>query len=134
MKIPSPDFLKSKWFLILGLLLVGYMFFVLGKMVWQNYKVNQQIKNLESEVSDIEKQNQKLSDLIAYFQTDTFKEKEAREKLGLVKPGEKVLVFPSTGNNDKGISEGINGGQEQKVEVEKTPNYQKWWDYFFASR
>ncbi|MCM8782694.1 MAG: hypothetical protein NC828_06590, partial [Candidatus Omnitrophica bacterium] len=61
MRIPSPDFLRSKWFLLVGLLIVGYTFFVLGKMVWQNYQVNQQIRSLEKEVTEIEKENQKLS-------------------------------------------------------------------------
>ncbi len=130
MKIPSPDFLRSRWFLILGLLLVGYSFFVLGKMVWQNYKVNQQIKSLESEIANIENENQKLSDLIAYFQTETFKEKEAREKLGLVKPGEKVLVFPQNEKNEEQFA--INNKSTE--ETEKIPNYQKWWNFFFEAK
>lgn len=132
MKIPSPDFLRSRWFLLIGVILVGYTFFVLGKMVWMNYQRDQEIRNLEKEVQSIERENQKLSDLIAFFQTETFKEKEAREKLGVVKPGEKVLVFPENKETEKNILE--EKPQDKTEEDEgKITNYQKWWNFFFKS-
>ena len=133
MRIPSPNFLRSRWFLVVGLLLVSYTFFVLGKMTWQNYQVNQQINNLEKEISGIEKENQKLSDLIAFFQTETFKEKEAREKLGMVKPGEKVLVFPGDKNSENSITE-TKEVSEEKNRQEEMPTYKKWWNFFIAPR
>lgn len=129
MKIPSPDFLRSKWFLVIGIILVCYAFFVLGKMVWQNYQVNQQIRNLENEVLVIEKENQKLSDLIAFFQTETFKEKEAREKLGMVKPGEKVLVFPDSEKTETITN--TNSSIKSSEDTQSIPNYKKWWNFFF---
>lgn len=129
MKITSGEFLKSKWFLVLGLVLVTYTFIVLGKMVWQNYQINQQIKNLEKEVAAIEADNQKLSDLVSFFQTEDFKEKEAREKLGMVKPGEKVLVFPGIDSNEVSILEDDTG--QKKEEEKKLSNIQKWWKFFF---
>ncbi|PIR67954.1 hypothetical protein COU50_00630 [bacterium CG10_big_fil_rev_8_21_14_0_10_33_18] len=132
MKIPSPDFLRSRWFLVLGLIVVGYVFFMLGKMIWQNYQVNQHINNLQKEVLEVERENQKLSDLIAFFQTETFKEKEAKEKLGMVKPGEKVLVFPDAENNEKSITDQIDDTKTKK-ESEQLPNYVKWWNFFFKS-
>lgn len=113
--------------------MVSYTFFVLGKMVWQNYQVNQQISNLERDISGIEKENQKLSDLIAFFQTETFKEKEAREKLGMVKPGEKVLVFPGDENSENTITD-TKGVSEEKNKQEEMPTYKKWWNFFFEPR
>ena len=130
MKITTPDFLKSRWFLLVSLIMVGWAFFVLGKMVWQNYQVNQQIRNLENEISEIETSNEKLSDLISYFQTETYKEQEAREKLGLVMPGEKVLVFPEDENKeDEGDIVSTITKEEDKEE--NLPNYKKWWNFFF---
>lgn len=137
MKIPSPDFLRSRWFLVLGLILISYSFFVLGKMIYQNYQVNQQIKNLEKEVYSMEKENQKLSDLIAFFQTETFKEKEAREKLSMVKPGEKVLVFPGNENTENSIVEEKGTStlsSSDEDDSQNMPTYQKWWNFFFASK
>lgn len=130
MEIPTPEFLRSRWFLFLSLLLVGYTFFILGKMVYQNYKINQQIKSLEKEVLKIEKENQHLSDLISFFQTETFKEREVREKLGLVKPGEKVLVFPESEGGEESFLE-EKTFEEKQGEQEKIPNWQKWWNFFF---
>lgn len=132
MRISTPDFFRSKWFFLLSIIVLSYTFFVLGKMVYQNYEVNQQIENLEKEVAEVENENQKLSDLIAFFQTETFKEKEAREKLGVVKPGEKVLVFPEEENNEVSILETATGKDNE--EDEEIPNYKKWWNFFFKEK
>lgn len=129
MKINTEEILKSKWFLMLSIVVIAYFFWALGKMAWQNYQVNQQIKKLEDEVVQIENDNQKLSDLISYFQTETFKEQEAREKLGLVLPGEKVLVFPG---NDKNTNNDIIETITKDDEEDNQPNYKKWWSFFFA--
>lgn len=132
MKINTEEILRSRWFLALSIVVILYFFWALGKMAWQNYQVNQQIKGLENEVAQIEGDNQKLSDLIAYFQTETFKEQEAREKLGLVMPGEKVLVFPGNDKNaDTSIVETVTKKDE---EVKNEPNYKKWWSFFFANK
>jgi cell division protein FtsB len=131
MKINTEEILRSRWFLFLSIVIILYFFWALGKMAWQNYQVNQQIKNLESEVAQIENDNQKLSDLIAYFQTETFKEQEAREKLGLVMPGEKVLVFPG---NDKNTENGIVETVTKQNNEVSEPNYKKWWSFFFADK
>lgn len=129
MKISTPDFLRSRWFLLISLVLVAYSFYILGKMVWQNYEVNKQIRDLETEVEEIESDNQKLADLIAYFQTDTYKKQEAREKLGFVMPGEEVLVFPEQESDSGDIIE--RAITEEKKE-ENLPNYQKWWNFLFS--
>jgi len=131
MKINTEKILKSRWFLILSIVIIAYFFWSLGKMAWQNYQVNQQISKLEDEVVQIEDDNQKLSDLIAYFQTETFKEQEAREKLGLVLPGEKVLVFPG---NDKNTNNDIVGTTTDNSDDKSEPNHKKWWSFFFSNK
>ena len=102
-------------------------------MIYQNYQVNQQIKKLEDEIAQIEQENQKLSDLISYFHTETYKQQEAREKLGLVLPGEKVLVFPDNGQKGSpGIIESVTKPQEESTE--STTNYIKWWNFLFSEK
>jgi len=129
MKLNNLEFLRSRWFFFLSLFLIAYIFIALGRMVYQNWRINQQILNLEKEVTEIEAENQKLSDLIAYFQTQTFKEQEAREKLGLVMEGEKVLVIPEPkGSSDNIVSEMT----KEKQKEDNLPNYQKWWNFFFS--
>lgn len=51
--------------------------------------VNRQTTELSEEIKEIKEQNLELSDLIKYFSTSEFIEKEARQKLNLGQPGEK---------------------------------------------
>lgn len=91
--------------------------------------IEKEIEGLKKEAEKIEKENRNLTEKIAYFETQDFREKEAKEKLNFQKEGESVAVIkPSP-------SQAI-------VENEKPPvvasseseisNGQKWWRYFFG--
>ncbi len=98
------------------------IFILLASVIVKN--LNQQKNNtekafeLENEIFVLEKQNQELSQLIDFFSETEFVEKQAREKLGLAKPGEKLVIIP-----------------EQKQENTKTQKNKSmpelWFEYFF---
>jgi cell division protein FtsB len=99
------------------------MIIVTGKIIWNNLQFNKEIKKIQAQINKLEEENTLLSEQILYLQTDSFKEKLARERLGLVKPGEKVLVIPP---EKKPIE------LPKPIEAPKEPeNWQKWFDYFF---
>ena len=50
-------------------------------------EVSKQIQGLRSDIRSLESRNEQLARLIDYFKTDEFKEREARLRLGLQKPG-----------------------------------------------
>ena len=79
---------------------------------------NEKIKN---DIVQLEAQNKELEQLIAYFSSSEFVEKEAREKLNMAKPGEKTLVITQDKNT-------IINNQEKK----QTSNPLGWWQYFFG--
>jgi hypothetical protein len=60
-----------------------------------------------------------------YYQTESFKEKEARKKLGMIKPGETVVAL------DRNEEEPTATTKKVLNEIEK-PNYIMWWNYFFS--
>ena len=53
---------------------------------------SKRLEELRGEVSDLEKQKGGLEGELEYKKTDGFIEREAREKLGFVKPGEELFV------------------------------------------
>lgn len=73
---------------------IGYLLFLTYGSVISNYRTNQKINNLEEEISLLELEKQYLADLNLYYATDTYKELEARRKLGLKKKGEAVIKIP----------------------------------------
>lgn len=116
---------SSKIFFVLVLIFSIYLAMNLYKDLNQRKKVKNEINNLTSQIDSVSKQNDELKNLISYFGTDDYIESFSREKLGLKKPGEKILVLPEENSN---------------IEVDTTKTSEKsdflknlraWWDYFF---
>lgn len=76
---------------ILILLGAVYFGFLLYQSVYVNYQTNKKISELNISLTEAQDEQDNLKDLIAYYKTDTFQELEARKKLGLKLPGEKVV-------------------------------------------
>lgn len=95
-------------------------------MAPKRYKINKEIYNLKKEIGELEKQNNEITQLIEYLNTLSFKEKEARIKLGLQKEGEKTIIITSP------YSE-LNSEKAELLNEKESPssNIFKWWKYFF---
>lgn len=87
--------------------------------------VNQQTAKLELEIQELEQQNIDLDNLIDYFASNEYIEKEAREKLNLAKPGEKVIMIP-----EEGVGNVLGVANLNKDGSKSSPT--KWLNYFFG--
>jgi cell division protein FtsB len=99
----------------------------LAKEVIRKIEIQREISSLESEIADLEQHNTELTAMMAYFNSSTFQEKEARSKLNVVKPGETVVVLPSAGNGDAVTVTAATANSSLAL----LPNYQKWFNYVF---
>jgi cell division protein FtsB len=86
--------------------------------IWQKKDV---ISQAQKELNFQKQENQRLKSALSYSQTAEFIEKEARNKLFMVKEGEQK-VFISDESSDS--------GQAQKIES-NDPNWKQWWNLFF---
>jgi len=116
----------KKTHLIIGIIALVYLAVLVGKSVYTNYKTDQKIKELKTELDALETENKNLQNQIAYYQTESFKEKEARRKLGLVKPDEKVVIL----QNEPQSSSSTLPNNPSEQSGPRKPNYQLWWEYF----
>lgn len=107
-----------------------YMLVSTIETIWQNYKINNEIVKLKVEIAELQAEGESLKNLIAYRGTESFKEREARRKLGYQKPGEKVLAIPYSGLDSIEFGQTKETGDEE--EIKKLTNPQKWWDYIFG--
>lgn len=99
----------------------------LSEEVYRQKNINKEVQELQEEIEKVEKDNKELKQLVQYFNTEEFKEKEAKEKLNLVKEGEKVVVVKKA-STENAVAE----KQPDKPEVSlNRPNYYWWWHYFF---
>ena len=115
-----PQIFHSRLFLG-AVLIVLLVVFGLELNQWQQRrKVDAEIRHLQEEQAALEQRNNALQQSLQYFSSDTYKEKLAREQLGLKKEGEIVINFPPGGVADS-------GGKE----ATPSNNLQKWWEYIF---
>ena len=116
---------------ILVYLIALYIVFILGKAIWTNWQLNRQIHDMQQQIADINTQNKNLENLILYYKSDSFREVEARKKLGLKKPGEIAIAVPTQNNeNYNQETEAQKQGVSETPKEENIPNWQLWWQFF----
>jgi len=120
--------LKNRLLALLLLALIGFSGFHFMKTKYKQNKISEEVEELQKQIADFEKKNKNLEQLAGYLQTDEFKTREAKEKLNLVKEGEKVIIAKK-----QEVEEAIEAIDIQKPEVKiDRPNYYYWWHYFFG--
>ena len=117
---------KSFQEIFLSVLFVFFTLAIIGLLTVSNLKIRErrkellsQIETLEKEIQNVEKKNQELKAGISESQTEDYLEKEAREKLGLKKPGEEVVAIKK-----------IQSEEKQKEQKEEKSLWQKILEFF----
>lgn len=126
------QFLMSLFSKLAIIAIIGYIFFGISKSIYKNYSITQKITTTQEDIAKIEADNQNMKNLIMYYQTDSYKELEARRKLGYKKPGESVLIIPDinpTNQNQISITK-----DEDAKKAAETPNIEKWYQYFMGKK
>lgn len=119
--------LHSKSFITFLIIVLIVVIIALGRESYRFFKINQEIKSLEQRIAEIEKSNEELAKMEEYFQSEEFLEKEARLKLNLTKPGEKLIIVKQQENI-------LKEEKEKETVAKEISNIQKWWDYFFGEK
>lgn len=115
------NLLKSKLISILLLVAFSAVGFITFQLYLQKHEVDSEIKKLQVKADDLNKNNSELSELVKYFNTNEYSEREAREKLNLKKPGEEVVVLPKNDSDSGQVASAQTNGF----------NPIKWFNYFF---
>jgi cell division protein FtsB len=100
-----------------------YLLYAVGKTLYQSYLVRKEVEDLKISIAEMQQSNKELSEKIIYYQSPSYQEKIARERMGMQKPGEQVIVILPE-ERPKEVNEDPDAG---------LPNYQKWWNFFFKS-
>lgn len=84
--------------------------------IWQKKDL---VTKAENELNFQKQENNKLKSEVAYVQTPEFIEKEARDKLFMVKKGEQRVLIPQ---------EPV---KKEEIQKNSLPNWKQWWELFF---
>ena len=128
----------TKAIIIVEFLLVLYLIYSLTKNVYNSYVVYKYIGDFEKENSLLADENRRKTEDYLYFTSEQYIDKIAKQNLGLINPGEEVIIISpeSLGyETTAGDSTGINSEDtsvEDAVKLELRSNPQSWWDFFFG--
>lgn len=125
-------FMSQSIFFIVGILLLAGISYPLSKKIFQNYRLNKEVEELNQEIKKMESHNKELKGLISYLDSKSFTEEDARLNLNLKKPGEEVVVIKKSGDSEPDNSPSLAVAKyEKENNVKKEPNPVLWWRYFF---
>lgn len=110
-------------FVLLPLLVIGGA--LLSLLAIRQREASGRLQVIRQEISMQEEERKELEALVQYLSSPTFTEREAREKLGLAKPGESVIIVPER------PQETILPAGETAPPPDTTPNPIRWSRYFF---
>ena len=109
---------------LLVLILIGIIA-VVGKESYRKYQIDKEVGGIKKEIESLKEENQVLSNLLDYFNSEESLEKEARLKLNLLKEGEKLVIITP---NKKTDSE---NQLSEDIEEKQPSNFEKWLKYLF---
>jgi cell division protein FtsL len=116
-------------FSLLAVVFLGFVTYSVFKVVYRKKQVQKEISSLQEEAIKIEKENGDLKDKISYFESKDYQEREVKDKLSLQLPDENLVVV-KPGPAKKEEASPVETAKMNR-EIDKTPIYQKWLNYFF---
>ncbi len=106
----------------LVILVVSMLLMVeLVRSSWRLWKKQDIVAERQGELAEVEAENRELTRQLEEAKTEGFVERVAREKLGLVKEGETIVVMPNAKFQ-------MPNEEEKGAEL---PNWKRWWGLFF---
>jgi hypothetical protein len=117
-------------------IVIAAAFLIAASWVWGSLEVMQRNYNLQKQV-DIKQRQLQLTRLQRdslelqkkYYQTDEYKELAVRDSLGLVRPGENLLILPP--NSAEAVAADA-PAQKVTIAQESLPNLQQWLNFLFG--
>ncbi|MBP7822671.1 MAG: septum formation initiator family protein [Candidatus Moranbacteria bacterium] len=111
------------------LILSGWLYLLSRKEHARDTTIGAEIARLEAESEKMRQENLSLKERIAYFSSDAFQEREAKEKLDYKKQDERVVaVRPS---RESVSVPTLLSSAESRYNGEDVPNHRKWWRLFW---
>jgi cell division protein FtsB len=102
------------------------MFISLIRNILRVVESNKRIEKAQNRVEKLKKENEELEENLAITKSEEFIERQLRDKLGLAKEGEIVIVLP-----DEKILETLAPSLEEEEETLPDPNWKKWLKMFY---
>ena len=88
-----------------------------GRTIWELWKRKDVVSDREAELSHIKQENRSLEATLKDIQSETYLERIARDKLGMVKEGETMIIMPQESKVDSQKS--LVGRRKNRITIER---------------
>jgi cell division protein FtsB len=116
--------------LIVGFFVVAYMLYNLTVSIYDNYQIEQHIAEFQEKNEELALENEQKLEDFQYYTSEEYIEKIAKQNLGLINPGEEVIIIPDEDFIILSEDEDVAALSEQLRESWPMPK--KWWKWFFS--
>lgn len=120
----------TKLIIFIEFFLVSYLLYSLTKNVYNSYQIDSYISEFELENVTLEDENRLKTEDYLYFTSEEYIDKIAKQNLGLVNPGEEIIIL-SPDVLAPGVDEGLDIEGDFAV-YDGMSNSEQWWDLFFG--
>lgn len=116
-----------------SLILLGTLLIVLAGFQYRQSRerngINQEIDGMKRQQAELEQKNQEINDSLQYFGSPDYKDRLARQQLGLEKQGEIMYNFPDA----PAAQQNPSAPQGGKAQLLGEGNMHKWWEFLFGN-
>ncbi len=115
---------RSRPFRLIILAVSLFVIFTLPRSIYTLWKRKDIVKDHQKTLEQVKRENEQLKRDLAEAETPEFIERVAREKLGMLKDGEAIVLLPST-------ESAIMVQTNELNPTENFPRWKQWWRLFF---
>ena len=120
-RLPRPPL--TPLLLAAAVLVIGYFLATTARNVYHNYQLGQEESQIRRDIAQLDRDHQQLVAVRDYLKSDEYIEYNARRVLGLVRPGETLVVVSSSQSAAAIASATLEPQRESSGE---------WWKDLFA--
>lgn len=124
--LPRVSFLRVV--VLVAAALVAYLLFAAGGDYLQSRQLQAEEKGIRQEIAELQGEHEKLLAIRDYLYSDEYIEGVARRILGLVRPGETLVVVTSSEASAGPAEEQADGADPAEQDSE---GWRPWWERLF---
>jgi cell division protein FtsB len=125
-RLPRLSFLRVV--VLVAAALVGYLLFAAGGDYLHSRQLRAEEKTVQQQIVELQRQHEELLAIREYLHSDEYIEGVARRILGLVRPGETLVVVTSSEASAGPVEEQGEGADPEEQESE---DWRPWWERLF---
>ncbi len=103
----------------------------LSRSVYGLWRKRDYVQQRASALAQEQAENDRLKKQVEESQKPEFIEKEAREKLGMTREGEAIVIMPNPPAGEAGDKLPMTNEKTEAITTKVIPNWKKWWGLFF---